>query len=351
MPKSTQPYPVLPPKGAPGVPDSERTFEWPPGFDRVPKEDWTRAALDPLGERYASMAAHRWYTNLDLTREQLSQTLAPGQILIDYSGGTGILARQVVDAIPGVGIVIVDASPRFLRVALEQLGDEPRVAFRLLHHEPGESKRLQPLDEAVGPALVERGADALVSTNAVHLYTDLVDTFQAWSRVLRPGGRVFVQSGDIRNPEGRPREWLISEVVEKVREVAKEIAARDPRFDAYRAVLEDSERMARYDALWRMVFPPLRSVGDYRDALAKAGFRVGGTVTRTIDVGVLEWYEATSVYPDLLAWVGGSPRVDGHRPTPSQLQDRLDLLKQAFLAVFPDRDVYQSTWTYLTAQR
>jgi SAM-dependent methyltransferase len=326
-------------------------FDWPVGFERVPAEDWTKAALDPLGERYASMARHRWYANLDLTREQLGQALKPGQILIDYSGGTGILAGQLRNQLTDVGIVIVDASPRFLRVALEQLRDTPRVGFRLLHKHPSEPRRLQDLDDAIGPVLGQRGADALVSTNAVHLYSDLVGTFRAWSRALRPGAKVFVQSGDIRNPEGLPGEWLISEVVERVREVAKTIVAEDSRYEKYRPVLADAGRMARYDALWRTVFLPIRPVSEYRSALEAAGFTVEPTVTRTIDVGVLEWFEATSVYPDLLAWVGGSPKVDGAPPTAEALADRLRLLEQAFLKLFPNRDVYQSTWTYLTAQR
>lgn len=330
---------------------SHHLFQWPAGFERIPNEDWVTAPVDPLGERYASMATHRWYANLDLTRQQLKEQLRPGQILIDYSGGTGILARQLVDELPGVGIVIVDASPRFLRVALEQLRDEPRVAFRLLHPRLGERRRLQGLDEAIGPVLRERGVDALVSTNAVHLYQDLAETFRAWWRVIRPNGRVFVQSGDIRNPEGRPGEWLISEVVERVREVAKQIAFDDPAYEPYRAVLADPTRLAKYDALWRMVFLPIRPVATYRSALAEAGFLVGDTITRSVDVGVLEWYEATSVYPDLLAWVGGSPRVDGRQPTVSELADRLRLLKQSFLHLFANRDVYQSTWTYLTAER
>ena len=325
-------------------------FEWPSGFERIEDADWPAAPLDPLGERYASMANHRWYANLRLTLEQLAEALRPGQILVDYSGGTGILAHQIVDRIPDTGILIVDASPRFLRVALEELRHQPRVAFRLLRS-VAHQRRLQRLDEVVGPALFQRGVDALVSTNAVHLYQDLDDTFAAWSRVVRPGGQVFVQSGDIRNPEGRPGEWLISQVVEKVREVAQEIAAEDPRYEPYRAVLADAGRMATYDALWRRVFLPIRSVEEYRAALERAGFEVRSSTTRTIEVGVLEWYEATSIYPDLLAWVGGSPKVDGQQPTAAAMEDRLDLLRQSFLRLFAGRDVYDSTWTYLVAQR
>jgi ubiquinone/menaquinone biosynthesis C-methylase UbiE len=353
MHKSTTESAPLAPDLRGQAPDADQSsqFRWPSGFERIPDEDWTTAPLDPLGQRYASMATHRWYTNLELTRQQLKQALRPGHILVDYSGGTGILASHLVQDLPDVGIVIVDASPRFLRVALEKFRHEPRVAFRLLHPVNGEKRRLQGLDEAIGPILRERGVDGLVSTNAVHLYSELTETFRAWWRVLRPNAHVFVQSGDIRNPEGRPGEWLISEVVERVREVAKQIACEDPSYEQYRAVLSDPARLAAYDALWRKVFLPIRPVTTYRAALAEAGFMVGDTTTTSVDVGVLEWYEATSVYPDLLAFIGGSPRVDGRRPSPAEVQDQLRLLKQSFLETFPNRDVYQSTWTYLTAAR
>jgi SAM-dependent methyltransferase len=325
-------------------------FEWPPDFDQVLAEPWASAPVDPAGERYAAMASHRWYSNLELTREQLAKALRAGDLLVDYSGGTGILARQVLDQIPGVGVLIVDASPRFLRVALEQLRREPRVAFRLLHF-LSDHQRLQRLDEAVGAPLLMRGVDAIVSTNAVHLYTDLENTFRAWWRTLRPGGRVFIQSGEIRNPDGRPGEWLISDVMDQVREVARRIAAEDRRYEPYRSVLADSERMGRYDALYRKVFLPVRSVREYQEALTSAGFSLSSIDTRSIEVGALEWYQASSVYPDLLAWVGGSPKVDGHPPSPAAMKDRLDLLKQAFLTVFRGKEVFSGTWTYFTAQR
>ena len=70
------------------------------------------------------------------------------------------------------GVVIVDSSPKFLRVALEKFRDDPLVAFRLLRYRKDE-KRLERLDEALGAPLLERGVDVIVSTNAVHLYPDL----------------------------------------------------------------------------------------------------------------------------------------------------------------------------------
>jgi ubiquinone/menaquinone biosynthesis C-methylase UbiE len=323
---------------------------WPAGFDRIPGEPWVTAPIDPLGEKYASMAGHRWYSNLDLTVEQLAGAVRPGDLIVDYSGGTGILAGRVLKEIAGVGVLIVDSSPRFLRVAVEKLGRDPRVAFRLLHW-LSERQRLQRLEEAVGPLVVARGADAIVSTNAVHVYPDPHDTFQTWWRVIRPGGQVFIQSGDIRNPQAPSGEWLISEVVEQVREVAKRIVLSDPRYQPYRAVLADANRMSLYDGLWRKLLLPVRSIREYQASLTAAGFFLRSSATRTIEVGVLEWYEAMSVFPDVLAWVGGSAKVDGHPPSTVAVADRLALLKQSLLKVFGGRDTYLSTWSYITAQR
>ena len=56
----------------------------------------------------------------------------------------------------------------------------------------------------VTPALLDRGADLLTSTNAVHLYNDLPATLSSWARVLRPGGLNFISSANVRNPGHRP---------------------------------------------------------------------------------------------------------------------------------------------------
>jgi phospholipid N-methyltransferase len=75
--------------------------------------------------------------------------LEPGDLLVDYSSGTGILTRRLLDRIGHeAGILNVDASPKFLRVALKTFRDDERVAFRLLrsilgHSIPFFSRRIQ----------------------------------------------------------------------------------------------------------------------------------------------------------------------------------------------------------------
>lgn len=113
---------------------------------------------------------HGWYDNLQPTVEALAVHLADGDVLLDYSGGTGILLDRlrlrVFDR--AVGTVIVDASAKFLRVALQKYRDDPLVALRLLRFLRDE-RRLESLDEVLGAPLRQRGVDAVACTNAIHL--------------------------------------------------------------------------------------------------------------------------------------------------------------------------------------
>src|SRR5262249_1145582 len=214
------------------VPDPPGTrgysFAWPDGCARIPDDEWVEQPVDAFGLHYDTVENHGWYRNLDLTVEQLAGDLREGQVLVDYSGGTGILLDRLELRVfdRRFGVVIVDSSPKFLRVALDKFRDDDRVAFRCLRWLKTD-KRLERLEEVLGDALLARGLDAIASTNAIHLYLDLPDTLASWARTLRPGGRVFVQSGNIRNPEAKPAEWVLDETVWAIHEVAVGLVRND----------------------------------------------------------------------------------------------------------------------------
>src|SRR6185369_2557680 len=111
-----------------------------------------------------------------------------------------------------------------------------------------EKSRLEYLEEVLGPELAARGVDALASTNAIHLYLDLPETLASWARVLRPAGRVFVQSGNIRNPQAVPREWLLDETVWAIHDVALGLVRTAQRYEAHRPALDDETRVAAHVA-------------------------------------------------------------------------------------------------------
>ncbi len=324
-------------------------FAWPAGFDRVPDDDWTRQPLDTFGLRYDTVENHGWYRNLDPTVEDLARSLTGGQILVDYSGGTGILLDRLKLRVfdRRFGMLIADSSPKFLRVALDKFQDDERVAFRCLRWLKAE-KRLQRLEEVLGPPLMARGIDAIASTNAIHLYLDLPGTVASWARVLRPGGRVFVQSGNIRNPDAKPSEWVLDETVWAIHEVAVGLVRNDARYAAYRGALDDGARMRAYLAYRDRVFLPVRPLDFYVRCLQDAGFVVDEVTARGIEARVDDWFEFLSAYHDaVLGWVGGSAKVESAAATADAVRDRLALIRHAMETLFGGRPSFRCCWTYI----
>ena len=324
------------------APPGASAFAWPDGFVRVPDEDWTNRDVDEAGIAYDHVDAHGWYRNLDLTVEDLARTLRDGDLLLDYSGGTGILLDRlrlrVFDR--RVGVVIVDASAKFLRVALEKYQGDPLVALRLLRYLKDES-RLQRLDEVLDVEF-----DALACTNAIHLYPDLEQTLGTWMRALRPGGGVFINSGNIRNPRAKPAEWILDETVWVINDLAEGLVRSDPQYVHYREVVDDVERMKAHAEYRDRVFVAPRPLDFYLEALTDAGFEVLDVREETIEARVSEWFEFLSAYHyAVLGWVGGSD------PSPGALRDRLHLIRHAMETLFGGRPSFNACWTYISARR
>jgi len=327
-------------------------FPWPDGFSRIPDDSWTGTPVRELALNYDTVEQHGWYRNLDPTVRELSGHLAPGDLLLDYSGGTGILADRLLGALEGrrVGVLIVDSSAKFLRLALEKLGQDGRTAFRRIRYLKEEG-RLERVDEVVGDALLERGVDALVSTNAVHLYYDLPETVRSWRRVLRDDGRVFVQSGNIRHPDIPEGEWIIDETVEAIHERAVERVREDDRFARYRDHLADEDHMAAHRKLRRKYFLPVRDLSYYTDVLESEGFEVTRVRRRTIPARVEEWYDFLEVYHEgVLGWVGGAEKITGSAPDPDVVEDRKALIRSAMTGVFEGAEEFRASWTYVTCR-
>ena len=328
----------------------DRTTSTGQASSAIPDEDWVSQPVDAFGLHYDTVENHGWYQNLDLTLEQLESDLADGEILIDYSGGTGILLGRLRGKIGDrpVGMVIVDSSPKFLRIALDRFRADGRVAFRRLRY-LRDAKRLQYVDEVLPAGFT---AHALASTNAIHLYDDLENTLRSWARVLEPGARARINSGNIRNPRAREGEWIIDDTVYRVHEAAVEIVRSDDRYSAYRPVLDDDARLQSYLDYRDRVFLAPRPLAYYTDALGAAGFEIAEVTERTISARVDEWYEFLSAYADaVLGWVGGSVRVDEREASEEAAADRLRLLGESLAAVFDGRSTFDCCWTYITAVR
>lgn len=335
------------------VPRRKTAFAWPAGFDRIPDEEWTRAPISEAGMAYDHVDEHGWYDNLTPSVAQLSAHLRDGDILVDYSGGTGILLDRLRLRIfdRAVGTVVVDASAKFLRVAHEKYKDDPRFAARLLRFLK-EERRLQSLDEVLGPELLERGVDAIAAVNAIHLYPDIDEVASAWVRTLKPGGKVFINSGNLRNPSAKPGEWILDETVWVINDLAESLVHSDPEYACYREALADTKRLTAHHAHRDRVFLAPRPLEYYTDALVRNGLTVTDVSQATIVADVTEWFEFLAAYHEaVLGWVGGTKRIEGQEPSQEAVADRLRIMRHAIDTIFGGRDSFKACWTYITAAK
>lgn len=328
-------------------------FTWPEGFVRVPDEDWTKAEVHESGVAYDNVDDHGWYSNLNRLVDSLAANLRGGDLLMDYSGGTGILLDRLRLRIfdRKVGVLIVDAGAKFLRVAHHKYHEDPLVAMRLLRFIRDE-KRLQSLDEVLEQEIYDRGVDAIAVANAIHLYPNLAEVAEMWHEALRPGGKVFVCSGNLRNPRAASGEWILDETVWVINDIAEGLVRSDPKYAKYRRVLDDIPRMQAHAKTRDRVFLKPRTLEQYTQTLDAAGLTVTDVGEETIVADVKEWFEFLAAYHDaVLGWVGGTKKLDGAEPSPDAVQDRLAIMREAMDVIFGGRRTFNACWTYITCTK
>ena len=324
---------------------------WPKNFKCIPNQDWVKKPLEKLAMKYDTVEEHGWYDNLDFTVNQLSKLFDKSDIIIDYSGGTGILTSRLMRAMKlnCPQIIIVDSSPKFLRLSLEKFCTDNRIAFRWLSFNRKE-KRLSTLEECIDNSIWKRGVDGIVSTNAIHLYYELGQTLNSWKRILRPQGQLHIQSGNIRNPNTRDL-WIIDETVEHIHKAAIKIVNSQNSFKSLRKFIDDDKHMEAHDTLRKKYFLPVRELSYYINLLENNGFEVCDLQSRPVDANVDEWYDFLSVYHDgVLGWVGGSEKIYNKKISSYFISLRKTLMRLAMEDVFNGKTHFQAAWTYINAK-
>lgn len=327
---------------------------WPTGFVRIQREcQWVQSPIDELARNYDAVEKHGWYRNLDPVLDEMETLVDDQDIVIDYSAGTGILVEQFLKRVPDrqACFVLVDASAKFLRLALDKLGADQRIAFRWIQYLKSE-QRLQRLDEVLPNSLRQRGVDLLCSTNAIHLYSDLGDTLQSWRRSLKPGGMALIQSGNIANPNAPDDSWIIDTTVERIQPIARALVQDRDQYTEFRHGLDDDNRMASYDRLRAKYFLPVRPLSYYHDALRGADFEIIDVFERAVDARVSDWGDFLSAYHEgILGWAGGSKRIEDREPSAETVALRCQLLRESLAILFEGRDSFPACWTYIKCRK
>lgn len=326
---------------------------WPSSIQRIPDEPWTQLPLEELAMKYDTVEEHGWYDNLIPTVETLIKEHDASDLVIDYSGGTGILVDRLYrkEALTSPNMLIVDSSPKFLRLALEKNKNNPKVGFRLIQY-LREKKRLQYLEEVLGDSFYARQADGLVSTNAIHLYYQLPQTILSWKKALKKNAKIHIQSGNIRNPDADADAWIIDETVEAIHKAAIEIVQSEQEYASLRSYLEKTEYMKAHDKLRKKYFLPVRPRSYYTQTLEDAGVTLQNTTHSYIQARVDQWYDFLVVYHEgVLGWVGGAQKITKKEASEELISLRKHLIRISMDRIFDNKETFRTVWTYLNLRK
>ena len=162
---------------------SETSGEADFGYRRVKAEEkarLVRQVFDSVADRYdlmndlMSAGIHRWW-KAELIRVLNPQ---PGQRLVDVAGGTGDIARRVLDRAGEAEIIVCDINERMLRRGRDRAIDAGRLGG--IGWVCGDAEALPIADASVDAYTIAFGL-----RNVTHIATALAEA----RRVLRPGGR------------------------------------------------------------------------------------------------------------------------------------------------------------------
>jgi len=165
--------------------DAQPTADF--GFERVPRADKAervRAVFDSVASRYdlmndlMSFGAHRLWKRFALVQTGLR----PGMRALDLAGGTGDLARGLVQQVGETGsVVLADINAAMLEQGRARLVDA------------GLSDRVEcVLADAEALPFADRSFDCVTIAFGLRNVTDKDAALASMFRVLKPGGRALV---------------------------------------------------------------------------------------------------------------------------------------------------------------
>ena len=115
----------------------------------------------------------------------------PGQVAVDVGSGAGGMAAALIDAVGVEGtVVIADGEPELLAVARRRAG---RAGHHLV------TLRVDLEEVPLASALEKRPVDLVHASAVVHHLDDELAAVIDLAGVVRPGGRVALAEGGLRN--------------------------------------------------------------------------------------------------------------------------------------------------------
>jgi len=138
--------------------------------------DRVQVEYDGIASNYDT----RWSSYLNSTREVALKLINPisGDMILDVSGGTGLLAEKIAQNVSSAKIILIDISTRILTLASKKLVKYSNaVVLRMDAH------KLKFKDNSF---------TKISSISALHHYANPEEFLQECFRVLVPGGKLVI---------------------------------------------------------------------------------------------------------------------------------------------------------------
>lgn len=252
--------------------------------------------------------------NIDNIKELIAiiePDIRENDTVIDFGAGTGASAISILKHLnKKINLLLVDNSPAWLAKAYELLNENPNVSYLILEKK---DEKYDALDKAIGKNV----ADMVISANTFHLVPDLHDTFNGIFKALKRSGKFVFQSGNISREGRLPEVLMIEDTILRVHDTALDIINSNSMFEEYRAGL--SERVMSEAAQRKLIFPPIRNMDIYLEALKQVGFQYEAPIYKKIKVMYTDWMNFLRVRR---LQAGILPEIGARYPSPKEERDR-----------------------------
>lgn len=294
---------------------------------------------------YDEVKHHTWYDNLDYLIKVSDSLFSNDSFIMDYSCGTGIFCERIDNVGLAPSVLMVDASLKYLRLAYEKFKDVPSYSFRLLDLKKNMCESI--VDN------IDGNLDGIICANAIHLYPTIDETISGWNKLLKKGGKLLINSGNIDNPKMKTlTSVLIDQTVNDIFKLSFDIVRSNKEYSLYLDKLSDVNYIEKYAELKNRYFLPIRNIDYYIDSLYKNGFIINEIKTIDIKTTVKEWFDFLKVYDEgILGWIGGVEKVSGDIPSVTDIQNRLDIMETAMNMIFNDNKNFAASWNYIICEK